>query len=319
MANVPQVYCIKINDIKDFLQCLECFDENWLFRGHANADWPLSTSLERANNDHVNELDIHCFHHSQVRERLIKFHSAELRYCDEYAAAMAYRRLANIPQPDFLVELLARMQHYGTPTRLLDVTQSLLLALFFAFDGYSKNSRAIWAFNRPFFYESSDLAKHNRCFDFDDPEFGAEEYHDLMTNKERLYKACLKETENYIHKETEPYSADKKLIIPIEVTGNNPRLVAQNGAFLFPSTLKPFEDHLMTILKKSRDEYDAALNSEIEPEDFFENKIFDTKVVKMVFPISFRKDAEQLLTAANISARSVYPDEVGLAKSIRYW
>ena len=90
MANPPQVYCIKINDIKDFLQCLECFDENWLFRGHANADWSLSTSLERANNDHVNELDIHRFRHPQTRENLIKFHSAELRYCDEYAGNDVY-------------------------------------------------------------------------------------------------------------------------------------------------------------------------------------------------------------------------------------
>lgn len=319
MTNTPQVYCIKINDIKDFLQCLECFDENWLFRGHANADWSLSTSLERANNDYIEELDIRCPRHPEAKKRLIQFHSAELRYCDEYAAAMAYRRLANIPQPDFVVEILARMQHYGTPTRLLDVTQSLLLALFFAFDGYGNTPRAIWAFNRPFFYETSDLAKHNRCFDFDDPELGAEEYYNLMTNKERLYNACLKETKNYIHKETEPDSTDKKLIIPIEVTGNNPRLVAQNGAFLFPSTLKPFEEHLMAILKKNRDEYNAALNAEIELKDFFENKFFDTKVVKMEFPISFRKYAERFLTAANISPRSVYPDEIGLAKSIRYW
>ena len=42
-------------------------------------------------------------------------------------------------------------------------------------------------------------------------------------------------------------------------------------------------------------------------------------IVKLVFPAKIHHLAERLFNAANISYQSIYPDEIGIAKSIKYW
>ena len=42
-------------------------------------------------------------------------------------------------------------------------------------------------------------------------------------------------------------------------------------------------------------------------------------VIKLVFPVKIRHLAKRLFNAANISYQSIYPDEIGIAKSIKYW
>ena len=320
MIDNPQIYCTSVNNFNDFSRCLSFFNENWLFRGHADAQWSLSTSLERSYDDYYKEFTKELEQHSpRVYARIKELTLHRLRYEDEFAAAKKYQRLAHLSESKYIVETLARMQHYGAPTRLLDVTPSFLLALFFAFDGYSEKDRAVWAFRKPFFYDTSELAKHNECVNFDDPENGAEKYEILLSNKESLYEACLRETENYFYSEEHHTSSTKKVILPLQVMGNNPRLIAQNGEFLCPSTLDTFENHLLSVLGINKTEYDESTTKVLDLNDVFDDKFPSATVIKMVFPIAFRREAEKLLTAANLSARSVYPDEIGLAKSIRYW
>lgn len=45
------------------------------------------------------------------------------------------------------VEWLALMQHYGAPTRLIDFTSSIFVALHFALDGSYDKDSVIWAIN----------------------------------------------------------------------------------------------------------------------------------------------------------------------------
>ena len=320
MWDEHKIYTIRVEKFDDFIKCLECFGSIWLFRGHTDAEWSLSTSLERAYKDYYKETEKNLEQSSsEVYKQFMKLVLPRLEYENEIAAIKKYQRLANLQEPQYIVEILARMQHYGTPTRLLDVTPSFLLALFFAFDGYSEKDRAVWAFRKPFFYDTSELAKHNKCVSFDDPENGAEKYEILLSNKESLYEACLRETENYFYSEEPHTSSTKKVILPLQVMGNNPRLIAQNGEFLCPSTLDTFENHLLSVLGINKTEYDESTTKVLDLNDVFGDKFPSATVIKMVFPIAFRHEAEKLLTAANLSARSVYPDEIGLAKSIRYW
>jgi len=320
MWHKHKIYTIRVENFNDFSECLECFGSIWLFRGQANADWGLSTSFERAYSNYCKEQGAEPLWDSQRQYSDIKHWCIHrLEYSEEFAAIKKYQRFAHLPEPKYIVETLARMQHYGAPTRLLDVTPSFLLALFFAFDGYSEKDRAVWAFRKPFFYNTSELAGHNQCFDADDPEDGIEKYESLLSNKESLYEACLRETENYFHSE-KPYTpSTKKVILPLQVMGNNPRLIAQNGQFLCPSTLDTFENHLLSVFGINKTDYDESTTKVLDLNDVFGDKFPSATVIKMVFPIAFRREAEKLLTAANLSARSVYPDEIGLAKSIRYW
>jgi hypothetical protein len=69
-------------------------------------------------------------------------------------------------------QILTQMQHYGVPTRLLDWTDRLAVALFFALMG-AKDDPCLWVLN-PFLLSAKATASGKGVvFDFgDDPAFG---------------------------------------------------------------------------------------------------------------------------------------------------
>ena len=104
--------------------------------------------------------------------------------------------------------------------------------------------------------------------------------------------------------------------------GNNPRLVAQNGAFLFPTKLnKSFEENLCTALGMTEQDFSAACKSisRTKIKNFDQLSLRNAAVIKLIIPVKIRHLAERLFNAANISYQSIYPDEIGIAKSIKYW
>jgi hypothetical protein len=90
-----------------------------IFRGVGDARWNLETTLERAaksldlKNDQIADLEVALY-----REFRRRFHHYDVR----------------VPDEDSTLEWLARMQHHGAPTRLLDWTYSAYVALFFAIE-----------------------------------------------------------------------------------------------------------------------------------------------------------------------------------------
>lgn len=90
------------------------------FRGHAQNDWQLVPSAHRRHPI----LESQFAHHFRLR-----------------APSLA----ANCPEHKDYVSWLPLMQHYGLPTRLLDWTESLLIAAFFAIPSEPvTSSAAIW-------------------------------------------------------------------------------------------------------------------------------------------------------------------------------
>ncbi len=101
----------------------------WAFRGHADADWPLTSTLTRT-----------------LIERRIK---PTLWEAQEERSLRIFKRKAHhflerTPEEDEEFEWLALMQHHGAPTRLLDFTWSPYVAAFFALESGTKDA-AIWA------------------------------------------------------------------------------------------------------------------------------------------------------------------------------
>lgn len=108
--------------------------EQLVFRGHADADWQLQTTLDRdrtftGDDDRA----------AHVTALLMEFRGEAIRLgLDE----------TQLPDGEAL-ELLAR--HHGLPSPLLDVTESPYVAAFFACDFWSKPKSgrvAIWMIDR---------------------------------------------------------------------------------------------------------------------------------------------------------------------------
>lgn len=113
------------------------FLSRFIFRGQSNSEWKLQTSLERLiarlHSDFVDPIITASYEDRMIKEFVWKYSLYEKNI---------------IPQKDEFIEWLALMQHYGSPTRMLDFSYSLFVALFMAIDNHSFDKSAIWAINK---------------------------------------------------------------------------------------------------------------------------------------------------------------------------
>jgi hypothetical protein len=110
---------------------------NWAFRGQADAEWQLQSSLSRQIK--VSGVSDAAWPGQEARIRRIFERKAHLFISD--------------PPRDEL-EWLALMQHHGAPTRLLDLTWSPYVAAFFAVERATSDA-AVWAFNLPLIWQQA--------------------------------------------------------------------------------------------------------------------------------------------------------------------
>ena len=103
----------------------------WMYRGQPATEGRLRTSLERAL--HRFELPI------ERQEELERLLLREFR-------RHYHRYTADVPSEDDTLRWLALMRHHGAPVRMLDLSYSPYVALFFALDGVAHGeSCEIWA------------------------------------------------------------------------------------------------------------------------------------------------------------------------------
>jgi hypothetical protein len=156
---------IDLDSWVEFKSKIDSFPPEWIYRGQANADWILASSLERSS---LTEID----------------HDIERILIDEYRKA-ARSFLEEREIPGTTLDWLALLQHHGTPTRLIDFTHSPYVAAFFAFqeDRQDQSERvAIWCLNKIRFYQAAvyvlqeefDVTKWlTRSYLFSSPAFEA--------------------------------------------------------------------------------------------------------------------------------------------------
>jgi hypothetical protein len=112
----------KIGSIRTFLGCLEKleepFDFVYYFRSHSDCKFNIEPSIYREKQWINNE-------HKMYREIITK--------CPN-----------DFNQTNSAFEKLVKMQHYSLPTRLLDITENPLIALFFAVnDNIDKDAKVL--------------------------------------------------------------------------------------------------------------------------------------------------------------------------------
>lgn len=99
-----------VSSVSRFISSLQLYeDESLFFRGHSDANFILLPSIMRTQKL--------CTHEHNLYNEL------QIECPDEFEKCKTH------------LEKLVKMQHYGLPTRLLDITKNLLVALYFSCEG----------------------------------------------------------------------------------------------------------------------------------------------------------------------------------------
>lgn len=258
--------------------------EAHLFRGHGDADYPLLTTLDRKGGENKRRAEDYLL--LQFRRRMNQYLPSE-----------------RIPKSDLVT--LALMQHYGVPTRLLDVTRSPYVALYFAVRDVQKDAdAAVWIFNtsnlcttslRRTFSKDPELAKQIGRLKDPRAEF----------TRQELFKKWFMPDVTYLDLQNPESLRYHEIIFDLEPFTMNPRLTVQQGLFLVSgSPCKTFEETLVSILEE--------VESKIGDPGVHEPSAF-----KMVIPKNQRIPLMRHLEKMNITAASLFEGLGGFADSLR--
>ena len=196
---------------------------NFFYRGQCNVFKPLPSAFRKGFMDKEDYL----------------YHELILR-CPEF-----FRGLSHL-------DTLVMMQHYGLPTRLLDVTSNPLVALYFACKDYTSkynDSGYVYIYgaeDKYTVYADSDRVLILSCLpifslkqkksmlndikdEFDEPKIKVTTKNKYPASIERLYHEITKEMAAF-QREIKPYDLVTPLFVkPLRVNG---RILKQDGAFI---------------------------------------------------------------------------------------
>ncbi|MAE39905.1 MAG: hypothetical protein CML07_03085 [Psychrobacter sp.] len=266
MDSVPQINLQTAEDITDLQTTLG----GCVFRGHASKEWKLTSTLER----------ICSAYHVEGPSRAEREKNCLLEF-----QRRAYHYIQDQPGSNNLLEWIALLQHYGGPTRLVDVSHSLFVAAFFAIENATDDA-VIWAFN---------TGKLTSSGEPEGPRSPTSE--------------SIAEANAVLRGETK--ASGVRLVKPFRL---NERLASQQGAFLMPLSLsEPFESQLSKQLDiniktlKPIKGYEQSLSAEL----------MTSSAVKIIIPRDIQSQLIRLLDAANVNATTLFPGLEGYARSLR--
>jgi hypothetical protein len=185
-----------INDIERSRLELRCSNSGAFYRGHSNGQHKLTPSLLR--NDFTIEKE-----HNLYVDSFIRSNSPMEKSKNSW-------------------EFLSIMQHFGIPTRLLDWTESLATAIYFALLGNYQNPK-IWITNPFELNKANKASKKPRilCIGLDDfPD----------------YKDCFVKLNN-----KEKWLYEKPVFV--QIPWLNKRISNQKGFFTIHTTSEPMEEN----------------------------------------------------------------------------
>ncbi len=269
----------------------------WVFRGHASAEWELKTLLERENDKLKGTHNGDGLSLSSGQYSPPCAPSSE----DEQIEAFKALTLWDHYMGEHKLPYLAAMQHYEIPTRLLDFTYSIFVAVHFAFNGKkASGDTAVWAVCLDPVWE---YARKILCIPH---EAGNYEFE----------KRILEIGDELIGHAESQYTSARYGILPVVNIGDNPRLRAQNGLFLMPFTLDGFLFNLERSLPPglvswpygkdkpssdirylSFDEYDELRNKQ------------DVVTLKVICSRQMKKQADAVFQQSNLTTARLFPDK----------
>jgi hypothetical protein len=243
----------------------------WVFRGARCAS--LQTSLEQA-----------ALEFGVPPEKLRR---AELGLVRQFARHYHHYAL-QIPEPDNYLEWFSIMRHYGAPTRLLDVSYSSYVALFFALESPAGLDETrdcyrarLWAIDAEALEKSLRRALPARA-------------RKLRQAWEADHSLAKYRTFNALFMGEHPLLA-AAVVSPFR---RNERLTQQQGTFLCPGDIeRPFMDNLRAVLPAGDPGVFREYALELRPPE--------------------RADILARLNVMNMNHATLFPGLEGLARSLR--
>ncbi|OGV50831.1 MAG: hypothetical protein A2017_01110 [Lentisphaerae bacterium GWF2_44_16] len=280
-----------VNDISTFIELAVRLD-GYLFRGQPAKYHCLSTSLERLIGDNLKE-------QGNVESAILKQFKAR-----------AHHFIPHPPDLNDNVEWLALLQHHGGPTRLIDVTESIFIATYFAIMSSQKedSDACVWGISEDRINNLfEDEYKERQKNSFPVPP-------DLYTI---IQREALQENINGIQNGigSSKTSVNIAIISPQRV---NERMVAQKAKFIAPFELRnPFiRNFSACMMAYTKDDIKADwcefqdLSNRMNPSIPWSAIRF--RIPKDIFPSMLK-----LLDKMNINEATLFPGLDGFARSLQ--
>lgn len=288
----------------------------WVFRGQADAKWPIKSSYEHEILDKIP--------HSEI------FTEAEL-FARERSMLQRFKQIDRgkidvTPQTDG--EWMSLLQHYGCPTRLVDFTLSPLIALYFAINAKNvdvpNQDFAVWAVRNKFHKSFVDEKNCN----FLTPIHNANDIMQLKNRGKRTIdisetiENCLAFDESNNRFAEKLFRGDVEAFEPRILTYRpnilNRRMLDQDALFLMVSNLTC---HFMEILRKEFNlmgvkPVEMELQEIVKDNKFCE-EIANAQLIEFKFERGLVKEVKTLLHISNITHRFLFDDVEGWVKECK--
>lgn len=279
-----QCQIIEIRNL-NLISAFISFDGEYSFRGHSDENWKLQTTLERFLEKNPTSID-----KKHIEEKIVN----RFKQKSHIYLSKEFIDISNLEYND----ILALIQHYGGPTRLLDFTESFMTAIAFAAIENSTNSCAVIGLRRLITEVNSDSNDFIRTMLLD------------YEKKGKLGPDVIipPPTDNNIKLKT--YFAKAPCL----------RNIFQNGYFIIPESIDlPFEKVLANNLNINEIKFMDKII--LEGNDLTKdiNKLNDilkkTTLLKVIFPPELKAELRRYVFK-NTSMQSLFPDISGIIKSL---
>ena len=303
----------------------------WIFRGQACAEWYIKSSFERMWYDSIDKTD-------SETKRVLPAEIIEKRLRTKECGLIDgfVRDAWHFVENDRMttVERLAEMRHHDVPTRMVDFSDSALVALYFALEDENETGDfAVWCVRRGLLMDAYCCNKNmrqrsldlgiaamqrlnrpdGRCLDN-----GSRKRYGIHTNTIEAIRRNDQFASDILDDDIDnpKWVSDELPIVYVYPKRRNARMGVQGGLFLMQTRLnETFMEALLRACRicDSKDLPMVSLTDVMSGKETFGS----VKLVRFVFSAGLRCEARALLSAANISPRTMYPDLEGVARSLK--